>query len=209
MAKLADEYDSALEGLFRAGGYGRSQRGSYVQSVDGLVWRGLSVSFYVKKKVLTVQPNVQVFCPSASKLAREGLEQIYRDVARSRARKLGWPLVTHPLYDCVRRQYGEDRMPWSYDIESVVEIDPAVHLIYDDFLKVANKFFGYISSLQYLRDHIVAHPSGTAAGIYAMVLTYLLDKKVTDEQIDGFCRLSPNPMTKKFAEQFKAKIAVA
>jgi hypothetical protein len=58
-------------------------------------------------------------------------------------------------------------------------------------------------------DHIVAHPSGTAAGIYVMVLSYLLDRKISEKQIVGFCRLSPNPMTKEFAERFKAKIVAA
>ena len=100
-------------------------------------------------------------------------------------------------------------MPYSYDVESVVEIDPAVQLVHEDFLKVADKFFGHILSVENLRDHIVAHPTGTAAGIYAIVLSYLLDKELTDAQIDVFCRLSPNPMTKKFAEHFKIKIATA
>ena len=100
-------------------------------------------------------------------------------------------------------------MPYSYDVESVVEIDPAVQLVHEDFLKVADKFFGHISSIEDLRDHIVAHPAGTAAGIYAMVLSYLLDKRISRAQIDEFCRLGSNPMTKKFAEHFKIKIAAA
>ena len=201
MTTLAEPYERALAELLLAGGYGRSERGRYVQSDYGVVWRGLWVTFYRKGARLIVQPNLGVFCPSASKLAREGLNQ------RTRAPKLGSPLITHPLYDCVRRQYAEDRMPYSYDVESVVEIDPAAQLVSDDFLKVANKVFGHISTIENLRDHIIAHPRGTAAGIYAMVLSYLLDKKISEKQIDEFCHLSPNPMTKKFAEHFKIKVA--
>src|SRR5689334_20705235 len=142
MTKLADQYDYALEELFRASGYGRSQRGIFMQSDQGIVWRGLWVTFGRKGETLVVQPNLGVFCPAASKLARKGLNQIYSEGPRSRPLKLGWPLVTHPLYDCVRRQYAEDRMPDSYDVESVVEIDPAVQRIHEDFLKTASKFFG-------------------------------------------------------------------
>jgi hypothetical protein len=209
MTTLAEPYERALAELLLASGYGRSGRGRYLQSDHGVVWRGLWVTFYRKGARLVVQPNLSVFCPSAWKLAQEGLRQLYADVGRQRAPRHGGPLATQPLYDCVRRQYAEDRMPYSYDVESVVEIDPAVQLIHEDFLKVADKFFGHISSMEDLRDHIVAHPFGTAAGIYAMVLSYLLDTEISEKQIDGFCRLSPNPMTKKFAEHFKIKIAAA
>jgi hypothetical protein len=206
---LTESYDRTLAELFRAAGYGRSERGIYMQSDHGIVWRGLWITFGIKGGRLIVQPNLGVFCPAAWTLAHEGLSQLYAEVGRQRRPKLGAPLVTLPLYDRVRRQCGEDRMPDSYDVESFVEIDPAVQLIYEDFLKVANKFFGHISSIENLRDHIVAHPFSTAAGIHAMTLSYLLDKKISDQQIDEFCRLSPSPMTKQFAEHFKIKVATA
>ncbi|MGD0189626.1 MAG: hypothetical protein ABSD74_02675 [Rhizomicrobium sp.] len=111
-----------------------------------------------------------------------------------------------PLYHQIRSLYGYDRMPFSYDVENIGAIDSAVGMIHADFVIAAGDFFEGTFSIRELRDRIVQRPFGTAAGIYAIVLTYLLDPQITAGEIDSFVRLSPNQMTERFAANFKNKL---
>lgn len=202
MTKLAEIFDKTLAERFLSSGYDRLAQGVYVQSKDNTVWRGLWVVFSPVASRLSALPNLGVFCPEVSRLVEGGLKQTGRDTIS----KLGAAIVTHPLYDCVRVLCGEDRIPFSYDVETVYQIDDAAKLIYEDFCKVADKFFGHISSTRDLRDHVVSHPSGPGAGVFAMALSYLLNKKISFDEIDSLARISPSPMTRKFSMYLKNKI---
>lgn len=208
MKALIEVYDRSLAGFFRPAGYARPARGTYVRSDDGIIWRGLWVMFHVKGRTVVAQPNLAVFCPSASRVVEEGLGQVSGNAVGIWSSKLGAPFMIQPLYDRVRSQCREDRTPYSYSIDADDQIDGAAQLIYEDFSNVANGFFGHIASIRHLRDHIVAHPFGSVAGVNAMALSYLLDPRITRQKIDELARITPNTMTGKFATRLKNKIGI-
>jgi hypothetical protein len=204
----ADAYEKALTILFQPDGYGRVAPRTYAHSDDNIVWRALRVTFH-NKGSLCVQPFLSVYCPSASKIVDRGLEATSDNTYKRDRSKFGRPILVHPLYDRVYRHHDEDRHSYSYDAESIEKIDASARLVYSDFLKAADSFFGHIRSLSDLRDEIKATPFGTGAGMYAMALGYLIDPDISLQEIDVCVRLSPNPMTEKFAGYFKTEIGLA
>jgi hypothetical protein len=81
-------------------------------------------------------------------------------------------------------------------------------LVHSDFKKAADTFFGHIQSLRALRDEIVERPFHTAAGIDAMVLSYLIDTDISAKNIDAYAQLNPCQMTEEFTAYFKKEIGL-
>lgn len=208
MKKLAYLYDSALAEKLKVAGYEHVARGLYARSENGVVWRGLSVSFQQKQPLLSAFPTLAIFCPSASKIVDEGLGQIYgNEASDAGSKKLGRPLIIHLLYDRVHILCGEDRLPSSYDIVAADQVENVAKMMCEDFSKVVKEVFD-VATMHQLRDRIVAKPVevGTGAAMYAMALTYLIDQKVTAAEIDRLANIRPSPMTTEFANFMKKKI---
>lgn len=204
----ADDYDAALTALFQTSGYDRVAPRIYARSEDDRIWHGLFISFYRKWGKLCAQPALAVYCPTASKIVERGLSSNYPPRVRDRS-KLGLPIMVHILYDRILRHHGEDRHPFSYDIQTIDQISAAAELVHSDFLKVATDFFGHTRSLRDLSDEVRTRPTSTGAGMYAMALEYLINPKISAREIDACVRITPNPMTEKFATYFKAELGLS
>ena len=205
MTKLAGTYENALARMFDSEGYARVTRGLYVRPRKAEVQHGACVTFYRKGARLIVQPFLEIFCPRASKLVDEGLNNVSRSALVSK--RLGHPFIAHPLYDLVRTVSKSDRHTFSYDVCDLSEIEDTAHLVLEDFRQVNSDFFQSTLSMRDLHDQILARPWGTGAGMYAMALTYLIDENVTPGRFDEIAmRIAPSPMTKGFATFMKNKL---
>ena len=204
---LADDYDRALAELFGRDGYARFRRGLYARSDNDAIWQGLWLHFHRKHGRLCAEPTLTIYCPAAAKITSRGLVQLYGPRARSRPTKLGSPLVTHPLYDLVRRRGNAERYNFSYDVATFDDVADATDMIHSDFGDVAEDFFGDLSSFEKLRDRIATRPTSTGSAIDVMVLGFLLNPKLRSTDIDIFARIRPSPMTSEFAVWLKAWIA--
>ena len=211
MVKLAEPYEAALAEKLKVAGYDRAARGRYARSENAIVWHGLHVSFYRKGGMLNVQPTLGIFCPKASKIVKKGLDEINPEYPHPRE-KLGDPFINYFLYDRARILSGADRLPYSYDVGAVDQVDGAVGMIWKDFSKVADRIFNCTSTMRELRDRIVTEsPLGTGTGraMDAMALTYLIDETMAAADVDRLAKLHPCPMTTKFGDYMKKKIKVA
>jgi hypothetical protein len=202
MKRLIQLYDNVLADRLKEAGYDACGRGLYARSKDTLVWCGLWTIFTPVAGSVNVQPMLGIFCPRASTVVAECLESSEKETA------LGIPFVISPLYDCIRRIKSSDRLPHSYSVEAVSEIEVAANLVVEDFLAVADVFFDGICSIRDLRDRVVDRPSGTGAAIHAMALTYLIEPRMNADEINRLAALNPSPMTLRFAMVLKNRIGL-
>src|SRR5215467_12782168 len=120
---LIKVYDRALTSLLGPAGYSRFARGLYAQSRDGVVWRGLWVILDSTGTGVLAQPHAAAYCPLASAVMEEGLSRLYGKAVRDRTAKLGQPFIIQPVYESMRRQFGEEREPFSYRVEDDLQIN--------------------------------------------------------------------------------------
>jgi hypothetical protein len=192
---------------FRAVGLVRFSRGVYAQSSDDVIWRGIWVTFNIRKGTLITQPSAGVFCPAAEKLVSDGLRELHGGHAgRSYFGKLGGPVLTCLLYDLVRSLTGEDRMPFSYDVANIKQIGEVAALMRDDFARAGRRFLDPVDSLPKLRDQLMAD-SAAGARMHAIAVTYLLKRRITSGEIDTVLGPQANAMSREFAEYFRKKFA--
>ena len=124
---LIAAYEKALAAPLESAGETRFSKRLFAHAVTDGIWRGVWITFNSRKPKATVQPNLGVFCPAADGLVRNGLAAIYGPKAAwLLSRKLGGPIITHPLYDVVGKLRGEDRKPFSYDVSAESEIPVSV-----------------------------------------------------------------------------------
>ncbi len=205
--KLISTCDRSLTKMFGDVGLARFSRGVYAQSSDDVIWRGIWVTFNIRKGTLITQPSAGVFCPVAEKLVSDGLGKLDdSQTGRSYFGKLGGPVLTRPLYSLVRSIAGEDRMPTAYHVATVEQIDEVATLIRDDFVRAGRYFLDPVDSLPKLRDQLVAD-SAAGARMYAIAVTYLLKKRITSDEIDTVLGPQANAMSREFAEYFRNKFA--
>lgn len=185
----------------------RFARGIYAQSGDDVIWRGVWVTFNHKRRVLVTQPNVGVFCPAAEKLVSDGLKTLHGSkTGLSYFGKLRAPLLTRPLYGLVRNIIGENRLPSDYYVASAEQIDEVTKLVRDDFLRAGRRFVDPIDSLSALKDQLMVD-SATGARMYAISVTYLMNKRITSNEIDAALGPQPNAMSRDFGEYFRTNFA--
>lgn len=203
--KFTSTYDRSLTEVFGTFGLVRFARGIYVQSDDNVIWRGIWVTFNLRKGVLVTQPNVGVFCPAAEKLVSDGLKEIHsHETGRSYFGKLGDPVLTRPLYSLVRSYTGEERMPFFYDVTSIEQIDRVVKLMRDDYCRAGHRFLEPMDALPKLRDQLVVDDAA-GSRMYAISVAYLINKHISPDAIDKLLGLQPNAISREFAEHFKRK----
>ncbi len=207
--KLITACDRSLTETFGALRLVRFARGVYAQSDDGVIWRGIWVTFNIRMGTLIAQPNAGVFCPTAQKLVSDGLGELHDSQAgRSYFGKLGGPVLTRLLYNLVRSTTGENRMPTAYHIETVEKIGEVAALMRDDFVRAGRRFLDPIDSIKKLRDQLMID-SATGARMYAIAVTYLMNGRIASSDIDSVLGPQANAMSREFAEYFKKKFAHA
>jgi hypothetical protein len=123
MNTICKAYDRSLASRFVPAGYERFSIGTYLKSNSSGIFYGIWVTLHSKKALIVPQPSLVVFCPAVSKIAREGLEQIYgKRPSTVFSDKLGEPVFVQQLYESVRNQRGLMRMPFSYALVSITFI---------------------------------------------------------------------------------------
>lgn len=178
-----------------------------MQSNDDVIWRGVWATFNTRAGTLLTQPSLGVFCPAAEKLVADGLKALHgTETGRSHFRKLGWPVLTRLLYSVVRNIIGEDRVPSSYRAVDLRQIDEVTALIRDDFVRAGRRFLDPIDALPKLKDQL-AKDSATGARMYAISVTYLMNKHITSDEIEEVLGPQPNAISQEFAKYFRTKFA--
>lgn len=204
MATLSTMYEEGLATEFRNGPFMRLASGIYVAPIDALIWKGLTISPFQKRGVLSVSPALTIYCPAAYSVIRATFRSMgnrgFEKAAHSQ--KMGVPIVVEPLYAVVRRELALERLPVSYDVGCQDELQSSIEALYEDFLATHDVFFGGVRNISELLGQVISRQANRnpSAAINAMALCVVQDKNISPEKLQSCAELMPSPVTFRFLE---------
>jgi hypothetical protein len=203
-------YEERLATEFRDGQFKRLASGIYVAPIDALIWKGLHISPFQKRGVLSVSPALAFYCPAAYSVIRATFRSMgnrgFEQAARSQ--KMGVPIIVEPLEAVVRRELAIGRSAMSYDVRWQDELQSSIELLYEDFLSTCDFVFSRVKDLSELLGQVVAHQGNRnpSAAINAMALCVVQDRSVSAEKLQSCVELFPSPITFRFLEALIAHL---
>jgi hypothetical protein len=202
--ELRDAYLSSLNAAFASSGVPRVAKAIFAETTDDVIWRGIYISSHGKWGILQSQPSLGVFCPSAERIVSDCLFHLSPNYKRTPFfGKLGLPVLSHPLYDLVFREYDKDRRPYSYDVSAPDQIEGKAKLVRDDFLQARDMLLDPGASLEQLENRLL-HDWAPGARMYAIAVGYLRNPHIRVDEINRLLGSAPNAMCQEFADYFKA-----
>jgi len=202
MSDLIEDYDRKLEILMSVEGFERLVPGLYTSSIDGVIWKGLAVSFQARLGELSILPALGVYCPAAYRI----IKSVFRKMGNkgfetgAMSQRVGVPFLIKPLNYALNDLHGDQRSSVDYNINSIIEVDDSVRILIRDFLFAGMGFFSRIIDVTHLLEFVISeqshkHPS---ASINAMALSLKIDPNISLDRLDSLRSLYPSTLTDRF-----------